>query len=94
MRCASVGAGREKRPSDFFRRERAHFAKREGHLRVGRERRMAAREDQPEPIVLDALLIGPCRLVDDRDVQVVARFVERLESGAPAQAVDRLEATG
>ena len=55
---------------------------------------MAAREDQAQPVVLDALFVCPRRGVVDSDVGRVADVVEGIETGAPAQAVDGLEASG
>ena len=83
---------REERLRDLFRRQAADFAERERHLRVERERRMAAGEDQAQAVVFDALGVGPGSRVDDRDVGLRALLVvERLEALLPAQAVDRLE---
>ena len=85
---------REKRPRDLLGRQAADLAQREGHLRVGRERRVAAREDETQPIVFDTLLVRPRRVVDDGHVGLLARFVERLEAREPPDAVDALEASG
>ena len=49
--------GREKRVRDLFGGEAAHLAQGQCDLRIGRQRRMAAREDQPQPIVLDSFVI-------------------------------------
>ena len=46
----------EKRPPNFLRRQRAHFAERQRDLRVQRQRGMAAREDQPQPIVFEGVV--------------------------------------
>jgi len=54
---------------------------------------MATREDQPESIVLDALLVGPRRCVDDGDLRAVADIVKRIEARAAAQTVDRFESS-
>ena len=59
MRCASVGAGVRNALRDLLGRQAADLAQRQRDLRVGRQRRMAAGEDQPEPIVLDALRHRP-----------------------------------
>ena len=88
------GRRREKRLRDLLRRQTADLAQRERHLRIGRQGRVAAREDEAQPIVFDALFVRPRRGVDDGDVRFVADVVERVETLAPAHAVDRLEASG
>jgi hypothetical protein len=87
------GRRRQEGSSDFFGREPAHFAQRQGHLGIGCERRMAAREDQSQPVIFNGFPIGPGIGIDDRDVRVDTCVLERVEPGAPAQAVDRLEAS-
>ena len=56
-RCAIVASGNEEGARDLDSREPAQRAQRERDLRLGGERRMAAREQQLEP------LVGKCRLV-------------------------------
>ena len=51
------GRAGEKGARDLLGREPAHFAQRERDLRVRRQRRVAAREDEPQPVVLDALVV-------------------------------------
>jgi hypothetical protein len=94
MRCASVGAGVRNARADFLSGEAADLAQRERDLRIGRQRRVTAREDQAEAVVLDALFIRPRAGVDDGDVDLVAPLVQRIEPRAAAHAVDRLEASG
>src|SRR5262249_34668489 len=45
-------------------------------------------------VVLDALLVGPCRFVHHRNLGGVTHVVERVEAGAAADAVDGLESAG
>src|SRR5881409_4537281 len=55
---------------------------------------MAAGEDQPQPIVLDTLLV-PCGGVACLNVKSAGDLLERcVEPGAPAHCVDGLEAAG
>ena len=88
------GRGREKRARDLLGRQAADFAQGECHLRVGGERGVAAGEDQAQPIVFDAFLVGPGGGVVHRELLGGALFVELIESGAAAEAVDRLEPAG
>src|SRR5207253_11468249 len=81
---------REERARDFFCREAAHLAQREGYLRVLRERRVAASEDQAQAIVLDRLAL--CRLL--RGERLGMLLLQRIEARAPADGIDRLEAAG
>ena len=48
----------ERSAGDFFCREAAYFAERERDLGLRRQGRVAAGEDQPQSIVLDALVAG------------------------------------
>ena len=82
---------REKRLRDLLGRQAAHFTQRQRHLRVRRQRRMAAREDESQPIVLDALVVRPRRSIEDADIGALAHVVERIEPGAAPKAVDCLE---
>jgi hypothetical protein len=91
IRCASVGAGVRKRLRDLLGRQAAHFTQRQRHLRVRRQRRMAAREDESQPIILDALVVRPRRGIEHADIGALAHVVQRIEPGAAAKAVDRLE---
>ena len=52
-RCAIVGAGHEKRARDLVGLEAAERAQRQRDLGLERQRRVAAGEDQPQPIVGD-----------------------------------------
>ena len=82
---------RQERACDLLRRQPADLAQRQRHLRVRRQRRMAAGEDQPQAVVLDALRIGKRGGVVHGDVGGRARFVERREALLAPEAVDRLE---
>lgn len=75
---------RQKRLGDLLGCQAAHLAKREGDLGIPRQRRMAAREDQPEPIVLDGLLVRPSRRIMDGNIGFVPDLVERVEARAAA----------
>ena len=71
----------------------AHFPERERDLRVRRERRVAAREDEPKAIVFERFILERNRL--DRGLELTRQFGDRgIETSAPAQDVDRLETTG
>ena len=65
----------------------AHLAQRERHLRVGRERRVAAGEDEAEAVVFDLMgfiaFNGKC---------FGMLFFERIEARAAPDGIDRLEA--
>ena len=94
MRCAMVGAERQEGVRDVLGGQPAHLAQRQRHLRVGRQGRMAADEDQPELVVLDGLVVqhlgfGGFGFKPHR--QLLQRGVE---ARLPADAVDRLEAAG
>ena len=52
------GRGRQEGVRDLLGLQPAHLAQRERHLRVGRERRVAAGEDEPQAVVLDVLFLG------------------------------------
>ncbi len=82
---------REEGPCDFLGGEAAHFAQRERNLCVRSQRGMAAGEDQPEPVVLDALPVGPRVRILDGQVGLAAFLIERVESRPPAHRVDGLE---
>ena len=79
---------------DLLGREAAHLAQRQRHLGVRWQRRMAAGEDQPQPVVLHTVVVyvGGGR---DAVAQAIGQRRERgIEPGAPAQLVDGLEAPG
>ena len=60
-RCAIVASGHEERAGHLGRGQPAHRLQRQRHLRVDRERRVAAGEDQREPFVgqgVHVLLLG------------------------------------
>ena len=78
---------------DLFGREAADLAQRQRHLRIRRQRRMAAGENQPQPVVLDVLAVELCGIIGE-GVDLLGDIVERVEPGAPADAVDGLEAAG
>jgi hypothetical protein len=85
--------GGGKGEGDLLGRQAAHLAQRQHHLRVRRQRRVAAGEDEPQPVVLDALFF-PRRGVIDGSLESLGGVVQRLESRAPADAVDGLETPG
>ncbi len=94
MRWAMVGAPVEKRARDLLGGEAAHLAQRERHLRVGRQRWMAAREDQPEPVVFQVFVAGR-RWLGRLPIQAIGQLGQRgVEPRPSAQAVDGLEAAG
>src|SRR5262249_53311881 len=77
---------------DLLGRQAADLAQGQRHLGVRLERRVAAGEDQPQPVVLDilVLLLGGLSGVGlDLADQLVLRGIE---AGAAAGAVDGLEA--
>jgi hypothetical protein len=82
----------QKSLGDLLGRQSAHFAQRQRHLRVGRERRMATREDQPQAIVFDALVGAERRIVGNR-FDHLGHVLDRVEARAPADSVDCLEAS-
>ena len=95
MRCASVGGRGEERARDLLGREAADLAQRQRDLRVRRQRRVAAGEDQPQPVVLDALVVplGAAPAARPR----AARRRPSSEASNRARRrmrVDRLEAAG
>jgi hypothetical protein len=78
---------------DFLGRQTADFAQGERHLRVGRERRMAAGENEPQAIVLDGFAVRWSGLVDDC-FHLLGDILHRVEPRASAYAIDGLEAPG
>lgn len=80
----------EERAGDLGGREPTHHAQRERDARRGRERRVAAREDEAQPVVVHgALLDGVVRCVQERGLRVAVRA-----RGLAADPVDRLAARG
>lgn len=76
---------------DFLGREAADFAQRQGDLPIGRQCRVTTGEDEPQPVVLDALVLA--RMGSGDGFQLFGDVLERsFEAGAPADPVDRLEA--
>nr|QPG01998.1 hypothetical protein WM98B_00145 [Acinetobacter nosocomialis] len=75
---------------DLLGGEAAYLAQRQRHLRLGRQHRMAAGEDQPQAVILDAVVVG----LFARQVGPVIEVVNEIEPCPPSQAVDRLEAAG
>src|SRR5262245_35915153 len=55
---------------------------------------MTARRDQPQPIVLDALFVGPRRGIQNADLRTIPHSVEGIKPGATSNAVDGLEPAG
>ena len=88
------GRGEQECLRDFLGREAAHFAQRERHLRLRRERGMAAGEDEAQPIVFDDLGVPRRGRVVGDGLDLVGDIVDRIEPGVPADAVDGLEASG
>jgi len=85
--------GSEIRMRDLFRRQTANFAQRERDLCVGRKRWMAAGENKTKAIVLERLILERDWL--DRCLEPPRELGNRrVETRAPPQDVDRLEATG
>ena len=54
--------GHEERARDLGRRQAAERAQRQGDARLDRERRVTAREDEPQPVVRDGALLRGVRL--------------------------------
>jgi hypothetical protein len=59
--------GGQERGRDLFGLEPAYFTQREGNLRGRGQGRVAAREDQPQPVVFDVFVIGRRRRGDFLD---------------------------
>ena len=97
----TLGQGRlgdQERPRDLGRREPAQRPQREGDLGIEGKRRMAAGEDQPEPIVLDRHVIllvglaGPDRGFDQGlPTELIGLGCQHLR---PPESVDRPIAGG
>ena len=86
--CGQKGTG------DRFGREAADFPQREGDLRAGGECRVAAGEDQPQLVILDALIFTRCRRRRAL-IETSGQFGKgRVEPRAAAEDVDRFEAAG
>ena len=91
MRWASVRCRRKERGCDFLGGESANLAQRKCDLRVGRERRVAAREDQAQPVVFDDALFERGRRIAIGG-RIVHLGVERFETRLATDLVDGLEA--
>ncbi len=61
--------GHEERACDLGSRQPGERAQRERDLRLDRQRRMAAREDQPQAVVLDAAVVRVGREVRERQAR-------------------------
>ena len=84
---------REVRVRDLLGRQAAHFAQRQSDLGIGRKCRVAARENEPEPIVFERLVFERDRI--DGCFQSPGELGDRsIEADAPAENVDGLEAAG
>ncbi len=82
---------REEGASDFFRGQTANFAERQRDLRVGRKRRMAAREYQPQPVIVQC---GRVLVALEGFIKTPGELGQRsVESRAPADRIDGFEAT-
>jgi len=79
---------------DLFGREATDLAQRERDLRIGRQGRVTAGEDEPEAIVLDALVVQLERRTDAVAKPVGHLGHRRIEARPAAQRVDRLETAG
>ena len=79
---------------DGFRREAADLAQGERHLRIRRQCRMATRENEAQPVVLDAFGVPWRRRLVGDAFDLFGDIVERVELRAPADAVDGLEPAG
>jgi hypothetical protein len=64
------GLGHKEGARDFRGRESSQEPQRQRHLRVGRQRGMTAREDQPEAIVVHHILLGVAARVQQRSLGV------------------------
>ena len=85
----------QERPRDLLGGQSADFTQREGHLRVGLQRRVAAGEDQPEPVVVQRLLAAPFDGRGGLSFQLGGQRGERrVEARPPPQCVDGLEPSG
>ena len=82
---------REKRPGNFLGRQTADLAERQGDLRIGRQCRVTARENQAKLVVLDAFIGCPRRVILHGDVGPLTHVLQGIETGLPAHVVDRLE---
>ena len=93
MRCASVGAALRNACaiSSVVRPQTSRNVS--ATCASGRKRRMAAGEDEPQPIVLDGLAVPWSGLVDD-GIHLLGDILHRVEPRASAYAIDGLEATG
>ncbi len=95
MRWASGGRSGEEGAGDLLGGEAADLAQRQRHLGVRRQGRMAAGEDQPQPVVLDALVLprrgiaGVC--ASSRSASSASEASKRARR---RMRVDRLEAAG
>ena len=88
------GRAGEERARDLLGREPAHLAQGQRHLGVRTQGRMAAREHQPQPIVLDFVRIPRRRVAGLGGEPLGELALRRIEPRPPAQHVDGLEAAG
>ncbi len=86
------GGGRgEEGPRDLLGGQVADFAQGQRHARIGRQRRVAAGEDQPQTIVFHLVELRFMRLA----LQLLGQQPQRgIEPCPPAQGIDGLEAPG
>ena len=82
--------GGQERAGDFGRLQAAERAQRQGDPRLRRERRMAAGEDQPQPIVRDGAVVDLVLLAQGHERLELAHLV--LEPAGPPDPVDGLVA--
>ncbi len=79
---------------DFLGGQAAYLAKGERGLRIRRQGGVAAGEDEPQPVIGDALVFDH-RLLGGFALEMNGEIVPRgVEAGAAAEPVDRLEAAG
>ncbi len=88
------GLRREVRAGDLARREPGDELQRERRLRLGRERRVAADEHEPQHVVLDVVDAGAGVLVDGLGELVGDRREGGVVPGPAAEGVDRAPLRG
>ena len=77
---------------DLFGGQSADFSECHRHLRIGRNERMAAGEDQPQHVVLDRFHVADLRCVGGVEA-VFDVMLRSIETRPPPDRVDRLEAS-
>ena len=82
-------AASQERARDLLGGEAADLAQRERDLRVGRQRRMAAGEDQPQPVVLDAVVVRLGSAARRRRLELLGQRGRARRRTGPAGAARR-----